>query len=94
LAHHQLVPGELSAFAPSGPAFAKIEEHGGFAEEDPWIGGGWLWIFLPPETDYDPSNNFDEVIKGIPREDIQEDYAEWRQKWGVRLDETTGSSND
>jgi hypothetical protein len=64
-----------------GPAFAKIEEHGGFAEEDPWIGAGWLWIFLPPETDYDPTNDFNEVIKVIPREEILTDYEEWRKRY-------------
>jgi hypothetical protein len=59
----------------------KIEEHGGFAAEDPWIGGGWLWIFLPPETDYDPTNDFDEVIKVIPREELLTDYEEWRKRY-------------
>jgi hypothetical protein len=62
-------------------AFARIEEHGGFATEDPWIGGGWLWIFLPPKTDYDPTKDVDEVIKAIPREEILSDFERWRKRW-------------
>jgi hypothetical protein len=34
------------------------------------------------------------ALGGVPREDILADYEEWRQKMGVSLDETTGSSND
>jgi hypothetical protein len=41
------------------------------------------WIFLPPETDYDPTDDFKEVIKAIPREEILSDYEEWRKRWAV-----------
>jgi hypothetical protein len=65
------------------PVFARIEEHGGFAEEDPWIGGGWLWIFLPPDANYDPTADINAAIKSIPRDEMLSDYEEWRKRWHV-----------
>jgi hypothetical protein len=41
---------------------AKIEALGGYAEQDPWI-GNWLWTFLPPETDYDPTTDIAEALQ-------------------------------
>jgi hypothetical protein len=46
-------------------AVVKIEAHGGRAEQDPWI-GNWLWTFLPPEADHDPSNDIADALKRIP----------------------------
>jgi len=65
------------------PVFARIEEHGGFVEEDPWIGGGWLWIFLPPDANYDPTADINAAIKSIPRDEMLSDYEEWRKRWHV-----------
>ncbi len=49
---------------------AKLELHGGCAEQDPWI-GNWLWTFLPPETDYDRTNDIAEALERIPRAEIE-----------------------
>ncbi len=35
------------------PVFERVSAEGGFACEDPWM-GGMLWVFLPPEADYQP----------------------------------------
>jgi len=42
---------------------AKIEEHGGFAERDPWV-TNWLWTFLPPESDFDPTSDIEAAVRG------------------------------
>jgi hypothetical protein len=47
-------------------AVARIEAHGGCAEQDPWI-RNWLWTFLPPETDYDPTSDIADALQRIPR---------------------------
>jgi hypothetical protein len=43
-------------------AVARIEAHGGFAAQDPWI-RNWLWTFLPPETNYEPTSDIAEALQ-------------------------------
>jgi hypothetical protein len=64
------------------PVFKKIVEHGGFAEEDPWIGGGW-WVFMPPGSDYDPDSDFIQAVKTIPRDELVNNYRASLQRAGL-----------
>jgi hypothetical protein len=45
------------------PLFERVEAEGGFACEDPWI-GGVLWVFLPPESDYQPQADISACLAG------------------------------
>jgi hypothetical protein len=69
------------------PALATIEEHGGFAAEDPWISGGWLWIFLPPDTDFDPMPDIRGAMQAIPPDEMASAYEQWQKWWQVRTDQ-------
>lgn len=60
-------------------AVARIEAHGGCAEQDPWI-RNWLWTFLPPETDYDPTSDIAGALQKIPRAEIERALREWQEE--------------
>jgi hypothetical protein len=45
------------------PLFERVDAEGGFACEDPWI-GGVLWVFLPPESDYQPQADISACMAG------------------------------
>jgi len=59
---------------------ANVEAHGGCVEQDPWI-GNWLWTFLPPETDYDPTSDIEEALRRIPRAAIEEAQKEFQERF-------------
>ena len=65
---------------------AKIEAHGGCAEQDPWI-RNWLWTFLPPDANYDPTNDIDEVLRSIPRAEIEAAQNEFLKRYRPRSEE-------
>jgi hypothetical protein len=79
--------GHLFGSPSLAPVAATIEQYGGFAEEDPWIGGGWLWIFLPPDTDYDPMPDIRGAIRAIAPDEKAHAYEQWQKRWQVRTDE-------
>jgi hypothetical protein len=64
-----MLPSESSVDSPFlSDVIAGVESHGGHVAQDPWI-VNWLWTFLPPETDYDPTNDIAEALQRIPRTD-------------------------